>query len=740
MFALVACGGDGTTNQNPDAMGPPPPDAPETLPDAGPPQMAAEIENNGDELMANAIPAPTTTRGTLVTGKSDRVNVLGRRVIDVDVFKFVADAPGGLEVTVTPNASSGFVPSVSIKVGELVFRNDNAARGASARVEGYVPRAGQTVYILVDDARAGQNSVAPGVPADTYSALITLKVVPVTPLGPAPILSGAAGSVDQAGKLTLYSFELTAAGEAWLDLDLTAGAALAPRLQVFRPDGVVMAASTGDLPRFVVPDLPLAPGTYQLAISDFTGDSGGARGFAPRVVFGRTPSAVADDGSHTSSGTAIVASADFTVISANLAAGGQIWIRLDAGAQGSGARVTTAAATASGAEVDTSLTLIDSNGATEIATVEAGSFGSLMANLAFETSDDRWIKVTGAMPATSGAILVFVERKSCISAAGTGAPVLFVNEIYPRNNPAVDANGDSTASETQDRFVELRNGSRQPAAADGQLVRTEKGVRYRFACADEIAPGAGLAIFSGCTGATCANSRRIANASPGNPYAADADGLGITAAGGEVMLLAPSGELIDRVPFGAAADNKPFVSRAGTTCDKRLGTGSTACSAGHTAGVSSTGAAFSAPGAPSNDTCGSALAVTSGAILHDQTLDGLNPDYDLSDTMGACARPPGIFGYGGNEAVYSITIPGSGRLTVTVDPYPSFLSQRYNGAIFITSSCADSGMCRTLGDQTAYGPETVSYTNPTASPLPVYILVDDADGSALEYQLRVNLD
>jgi hypothetical protein len=92
------------------------------------------------------------------------------------------------------------------------------------------------------------------------------------------------------------------------------------------------------------------------------------------------------------------------------------------------------------------------------------------------------------------------------------------------------------------------------------------------------------------------------------------------------------------------------------------------------------------------------------------------------------------------DAVYSITIPGSGRLTVTASPYPTFLSQRHNGAIFITSSCADSGMCRTLGDQTAYGPETVSYVNPGATPLAVFVIVDDADGSTLEYQLRVDLD
>lgn len=132
------------------------------------------------------------------------------------------------------------------------------------------------------------------------------------------------------------------------------------------------------------------------------------------------------------------------------------------------------------------------------------------------------------------------------------------------------------------------------------------------------------------------------------------------------------------------------------------------------------------PPAPAGDTCTNSETVTIVGNMGTATGTTASASNYNNDYVPPASCAPG----GGNDHVHTVTVPANTRVAVTVTPTSSFDPTLYLIAGPAASCSANPIVCLDGADAGGTDdPETVVYTNATASPVDVFVVVDGFDAT-----------
>jgi hypothetical protein len=686
---------------------------------------------------------PISVGGPAVRGTIDRIDSgTGSQAGDEDRFEFPAAADGYYEIVVTKPAGSNaaWVPRVRTDAGIEMSPGETVLR-----YQTFTSEAGPVTVSIHDARNDGLDSGFLGGADFTYTVQVLALPLPVHQLGGFPVLpsDAAADAIDVAGRWVFYVFDVPGgaggpAQDAWIDLDLSPGngadgSRLDPYLTLYGPDGEFLDGRATYMLREV-----LLPGRHTLRVRDFENRSSpDHHRFRPRIVtLGEVPT-YADTGGHGTQASALPAALGAATgkasMSGVLAAGGQSWFAL--GTFGMGDRLSAASDLSTcGDDADVVLSVIGQDG-NVVANSEASCWPRI-PTAALPWPQAYYLKVENAGAGGTGAFRVHAAEEGCMEPARIDAGTLSINEVLVRPvSPGGDANRDGTVSAVADPFVEIVNSVRRITAISGVTLRTLSGTRYQAACDRVLDEFQALTVFGQCGAGRCSPGFDQTNVDPNAPRFPPSDGLAINPGGDTLMLLDREGRLIDRIDLPSDTPNVSFARGAGGTCDlpgasvvqPETACAQAACTTApcFTPGVKANGNLFGPPPRPAGDVCATAAALVADTPVDGATDTTFTNDYDVSvGTSASCSVQGTIDGV---DRAYGIVVPAGRRLTITVTPQTD-----WDPAVAIVSDCASAGVtCHAFQDRGMNGdPETVQYTNSTAAPLSLYVLVDSYTTSA----------
>jgi hypothetical protein len=725
-----------------------------------------ELEQNDTIALAN--PIPTAGVGNPITINAAISPPLGGQ-LDIDAFSFYADAGSAYAITVRPaDASSVIQPTVRFydPSGREIFSNPNRAGAQVVKLEAYAILSGIHTIVIGDVRNEANPPPVPllGGPEYAYKLEINPGSRGVVALGDLPLTTAPpTGDVDAQGASVVYQFNVPAgnAKQVFIDLDVgTAGGknglGLRPVMRLFDPEGKVILAGA----QYMFPDLVLRPGRYTLAVGDADGRfSATNHSFRARVLVRADASAPVDDGTHDNIGRALQLDARRSQVDSRFLSSGtisssapaEIWYSLGVIPVGTQVVVYTDAIAGETAPTSHSISLVTAAG-TALRTVSTTPTSITPINERLLVQAEYFVRVFTTSNTNNGrAFRLNVLLNDC--AYPRTQPRLVLNEVFAHPDPTVgtnagDANGDAMTDPAGDEFIEVVSRSAQDLFIGGVYLRDATGVRARVACVTNglpttLAAGAAFAVFGDCSTAGC----RKANASPTAPFSgtADATRLDLADDADAVILTDASGATIDAVYYGPGTTSVPVTANVslsrGPTCD--VLTNATPAFIDHTSCGLANGRAFSAGVRAdnlqfrSNDTCEGAVPLELGVVYLGDTTGAISDYQPVQGTTGVACRNSANFT--GPDVTYSVVVPPGRIVDVTVRP--ELPDRAWDIGVALTTDCLNQATqsCVALADakgapsSTTDGVETVSYSNTTANPVTLFVIVDadstTADGT-----------